>query len=140
MSHFLTLVIVNSTEANPGAKAKALMKPYCDPYYNMTPLQRKCEYFVIGGQYDGIIWGKEQHYNLSPQEFQRRYGLDVVQVEDNICPISAIVPELIPYAIITPDGAWHDCAAQSHEEWIQEYHNILHQHQEKLVVAIDCHC
>jgi hypothetical protein len=141
MSHFLTLVIVDPTEPNPGEKAEELIMPYFDPGEDDIPsLQGKCDGFVIGGQYDGIIWGKEQHYNLHPEEYKRRYGLDVVQVEDNICPISAIVPELLSYAIVTPDGKWYDRKGKSDGQWLQEFRSLLRQHQEKMVVAIDCHC
>jgi hypothetical protein len=141
MSHFLTLVIVDPTEPNLGAKAEELMMPYFDPGEDDIPSpQRKCDGFVIGGQYDGIIWGREQHYNLRPEEYKRRYGLDVVQVEDNIRPISALVPELLSYAIVTPDGKWHDREGKSDEQWQEEFRSLLRQHQEKMVVAIDCHC
>jgi hypothetical protein len=63
-----------------------------------------------------------------------------VQVEDNIRPISALVPELLSYAIVTPDGKWHDREGKSDEQWQEEFRSLLRQHQEKMVVAIDCHC
>ncbi|MBW4687174.1 MAG: hypothetical protein KME40_19215 [Komarekiella atlantica HA4396-MV6] len=140
MSHFLTLVIIDHTEPNLSKKAEELMMPYFEADEDNPSSQAKCDGFVIGGRYDGIISGKEQHYNLNPEEFQRRYGLDVVQSEDNIRPISTLVPDLVSYAIVTPDGKWHDCQGKSSEEWLQEFRNLLYQHQEKMVAAIDCHC
>ncbi|MBW4617715.1 MAG: hypothetical protein KME21_31900 [Desmonostoc vinosum HA7617-LM4] len=139
MSHFLTLVIVDRTESNPGKKAEELMMQYFEADEDNPSLQAKCDAFVIGGRYDGVIWGKEQHYNLNPQEFQRRYGLDNVQLEDNICPISTLAPDLVSYAIVTPDGKWHDRKGKLDEEWQQNFRSLLYQHQEKMVVAIDCH-
>ncbi|MEH1948614.1 MAG: hypothetical protein V7K77_16925 [Nostoc sp.] len=140
MSHFLTLVIVDRTEPNPSKKAKELMLPYFETDEDNPSLQAKCDGFAIGGQYDGIIWGKEQHYNLNPEEFQHRYGLDIVQSEDNIRPISALMPDLVSYAIVTPDGKWHDREGKSNEEWLEKFRSLLRQYQDNIVVAIDCHC
>jgi hypothetical protein len=108
MSHFLTLVLIDASESKPAGKAKQLMWPYfADDLGERTP-QSKFDGFTIGGRYDGAIWGKEQHYSLTPEEYQQRYGLDVVRPEDNIRPVSELVPDCLPNAIITPDGCWHD--------------------------------
>jgi hypothetical protein len=140
MSHFLTIVIVDPTEPDPGKKAEELMFRYFKVDDDNPSPEAKCDGFVIGGRYDGAIWGKEQHYNLKPDEFQRRYGLDVVKSADNIRPLSAFVPDLVSYAVITPDGQWYDEAGKSSEEWVQKFRSILEQHSGKLGVAIDCHC
>jgi hypothetical protein len=140
MSHFLTIAIVDRTEPDPGKKAEELMLPYFEVDDNNPWPDAKCDGFAIGGRYDGAIWGKEQHYNLKPEEFQHRYGLDVVKSTDNIRPLSTLVPDLLPYAVITPDGKWYDQADKSSEEWLQEFGSILEQHSGKLGVAIDCHC
>jgi hypothetical protein len=118
MSHFLTLVLVGGAEPDPARKSHELMMPYFEFDVDNddeddedgeddedNPLTKaKCDGFVIGGRYDGAIWGKEQHYNLSPTEFQKRYGFDVIRTDDNIRPISELVDDLVAYAIITPDG------------------------------------
>ena len=112
MSHFLTLVLINADEPNPAEKARQLMWPYFvddfDDEVGKATSDAKFSGFTIGGRFDGEIWGKEQHYSLTPNEFQKRYGLDVVKPEDNIRPLSELVPDCVPYAVITPDGSWHD--------------------------------
>lgn len=140
MSHFLTLVLVGCAEPDPARKSHELMMPYFEADEDNPSAQAKCDGFVIGGRYDGIIWGKEQHYNLSPTEFQKRYGFDVVKTENNICPISGLVDDLVAYAIITPDGKWYDREDKTDEEWLQEFQQMLKQYQDCVVVAIDCHC
>jgi hypothetical protein len=154
MSHFLTLVLVGGAEPDPARKSHELMMPYFEFDVDNddeddedgeddedNPLTKaKCDGFVIGGRYDGAIWGKEQHYNLSPTEFQKRYGFDVIRTDDNIRPISELVDDLVAYAIITPDGKWYDCEKKTREEWLQEFQQILKQHQDCVAVAIDCHC
>ena len=138
MSHFLTLVLVDAEEPNPEVRARHLMRPYFD--WDMETLQAQCDGFTIGGRYDGAIWGKEQHYNLAPAEYQRRYGLDVVRPEDNVRPVSEIVPGLIPYAVVTPDGAWHDGKGMVTEAWAEHCRRLLQGHADRLAVALDCHC
>jgi hypothetical protein len=160
MSHFLTLVLVKRAELDPARKSHELMMPYFefdvdndvnkdsedddddvdeDDGDNLST-KTKCDGFVIGGRYDGVIWGKEQHYNLSPTEFQKRYGFDVIRTEDNIRLISELVDDLVAYAIITPDGKWYDCEKKTKKEWLQEFRQMLKQHQDCIAVAIDCHC
>ena len=137
MSHFLTLVLVSETEPDPESRARELMLPYFAPDRD-TP-QSRCDGFTIGGKYDGLIWGKEQHYNLRPSEYQERYGLDVVTPEDNIRPVSALLPDLVPYAIVTPDGLWHDRDGMTPEQWSRRSRSLLQQYREGIAVAIDCH-
>jgi hypothetical protein len=140
MSHFLTVVLVDPKEAAPADAAKALMRPYFAPDLGDAPPEAKCDGFRIGGQSDGDIWGKEQHYNLTPDEYQARYGLDVVRTEDNIRPVSELRPGLVPFAAVTPDGRWHDCEGKEDVQWEAEWSALLRQYSGHLAVAIDCHC
>ncbi|WP_232664087.1 hypothetical protein [Pseudonocardia sp. TRM90224] len=144
MSHFLTLVLVDSAEPDPGSRATSMMMKYFarDPFDEdgQEIADWKCDGFVIGGRYDGMIWGKEQHYNLRPDEFQRRYGLDVVQPADNIRPVPQLVPDLLPFALVLPDGSWVDCEGLPDEEWRKAVQDLFAEHRERIAVAIDCHC
>lgn len=138
MAHFLTLVLVDGSGMNPVRRAHERMMPYFDR--DMETPESMCDGFVVGGRYDGVIWGKEQHYNLTPEQHQARYGLDVVKPEDNVRPVAELQPGLVPYAIVTDDGHWHDREGKSDEQWTAEVESILRAHPHCLVVAIDCHC
>lgn len=145
MAHFLTLVLLPADTDDPAAVAEQRMLPYFDDGrwdgddWDNRP-HFECDGYVIGGRFDGIIWGKEQHYNLSPEQFRRRYGLDVVKAVDNIRPVSEVVPECKPYAFVLPDGSWIDrqgLTGAAVDEWVRR---VLQAHSSCLVVAIDCHC
>lgn len=138
MAHFQTLVLVNPAEPDPARKADKMMEQYFEP--DMESPTAKCDGYVIGGSYDGDIWGKEQNYNLSPAEFQARYGLDVIKHEDNIRPISMIRTGFVAYAVITPDGAWQDCEDASRKEWVSKFDSLMATYNDHIGVAIDCHC
>jgi hypothetical protein len=140
MAHFLTLVLVDAAGPDPVARATAVMRRYWDESGVRRDQDAKCDGFVVGGRYDGIIWGKEQHYNLEPHEFQRRYGLDVVRPEDNVRPVLELVPDLLPYAIVTPDGMWLDRESQSEAGWRELVRSTLARNSICVAVAIDCHC
>lgn len=138
MSHFLAIVLVTPDEAEPGEMAHRLIMPYFDP--NMETDNAKCDGFVIGGRFDGDIWGKEQHYNLSLAEYENRYGLDVVKDQDNIRNVSELRLGLLPFAVVTPDGKWHDSEGKQPLMWEAEWAAFLAQFIDHVVVAVDCHC
>lgn len=100
----------------------------------------KCDGFVVGGRYDGVIWGKEQHYSLPPEQYRERYGLDVVRPEDNLRPVSELVDDLVPYAVITPDGRWSDREGTPEQAWRDAVRSLLAEHHTRMAVGIDCHC
>lgn len=144
MSHFLALVLVDESDPDPAARAESTMMKYrADERFDdngQRVADWKCDSFVIGGRYDGEIWGKEQHYNLRPDEFQRRYGLDVVEPEDNIRPVAELVPDLLPFAIVLPEGRWIDWEGKAEQAWREEVRELLAEHGGRIAVAIDCHC
>lgn len=138
MAHFLTIVIVSVSETAPAKAAEALMRPYFAP--DMETPDAKCDGFVVGGQFDGDIWGKAQHYNLTPAEYRARYGLDVVRPEDNVRPVVEIRSGLLPFAVVTPEGRWHDREGKTEADWIAEWSTLKRRFEDYLAVAIDCHC
>ncbi len=144
MSHTLALVLVPAGEPDPAARATALMERYwisdLADKYDHNP-EAKCDGFTIGGRYDGIIWGKEQNYNLTPAEFQERYGFDVVTDDDNIRLVGQLVPveQLRVGAIVTPDGAWHGWTRKTGDTWDDTARELLAQHGDCLAVAFDLH-
>jgi hypothetical protein len=138
MAHFLAIVLVEPGGPEPAAAAEARMMPYFDR--DLLGPAARCDGFTVGGQYDGELWGREQHHTLAPAEFRARYGLDVVRPEDNIRPVAAIRPGLIPYAVVTPDGAWRDCEGKDDTAWAAEWSALREEFRDHLAVAVDCHC
>ena len=140
MSHFLTFVFVSPNEANIEQRVNELVDPYFDneDREESPDDQIKCDGFVIGGRYDQEIFGVEPRYNLTPPEFEKRYGLDVIRVEDNVRPARDIPKKLVPYAIVTPQGEWFEC--NDYQDWPARVQQLLLEHNEYLVVAVDCHC
>lgn len=140
MSHFLTFVLVEREEGDPERRADELLWPYFDDDRADRNSEPKCDGFTIGGRYDGQIYGAPPMYNLTPTEFQKRYGLDVVKPADNIRAAADVPEDLVPYAIVTPQGEWFDCERKDREVWKTEARELLERYREFLVVAIDCHC
>lgn len=138
MAHFLTLVLVERMPPRPEVRAhpqaRQLLSPYCHTYPrpDSPHHQYKCDYWSIGGRYDGLIFSKEQHYNCTPSEHQERYGLQVIKPEpvENI-RLVAELPEALAqhvYALVTPDGAWLDCEDKTHDEWRNKFTSIMEKH------------
>ena len=138
MSHFLTFVLIDPAEADVERKVDELL----DPYFEYSPKRRESKFdgCVIGGRYDGQINGAAPMYNLSPAEFQARYGLDVVKPVNNVRPASDVPPGLVPYAVVTPEGEWIDCEGKAWQEWAAEARELLGRYGGHLAVAVDCHC
>ena len=109
------------------------------PYSGENP-QAKFDGFVIGGRFDGQLFDAEPMYNLTPAEFQQRYGLDVLRDEDNIRAASEVPAGLTPYAVVTPAGEWLDCEKKDAARWRAEVKELLRLHVRCMVVAVDCHC
>ena len=78
------------------------------------------------------------HHNLTPPEFEKRYGLDVIRIEDNVRPARDVPRKLIPYAVVTAQGEWFEC--NDYEDWPARVEQLLQEHEQYLVVAVDCHC
>ena len=140
MSHFLTFVFVSPDEVNIEQRVNALVDPYFD-HEDREPTdedQIKCDGFVIGGRYDREIFGVAPMHNLTPPEFEKRYGLDVIRIEDNVRPAPEVPRTLVPDAIVTPAGEWFE--GDDYDNWPAKVEELLQTHNRYLVVAVDCHC
>lgn len=142
MSHFLTFVLVGRGEADVPGRVRELMGPYfaADGVYSPENPRAKCDGYVIGGRYDGQLFGAAPSYNLTPAEFRERYGLDVLRDEDNVRAAPEVPEGLVPYAVVTPEGAWLDCERKGAAVWAAEAKGLLRRYADCLVVAVDCHC
>jgi hypothetical protein len=142
MSHFLTFVLVAREGVDVARRVDELMGPYFAPdgVYAPGNMGAKCDGYVIGGRFDGQLFGAEPEYDLTPQDFQKRYGLDVLRDEHNIRPASEVPLGLVPYAVVTPEGAWLDCERKGAAVWAAEVLGLLRRYADCVVVAVDCHC
>ncbi|MBE9098784.1 hypothetical protein [Vacuolonema iberomarrocanum] len=153
MSHLLVLVIVERIPPHPYAQAQVQVKELLSPYFRRGGYDPslpnshlyKCDGWGIGGRYDGLIFGKEQHYNLTPFEYRKRYGWDVIKPEDNIRSVSEVPKDMIQHidALVTPDGEWHGREEKAGDEWVSELTTIITEislhYPSLLAVAVDCH-
>lgn len=140
MAQFLAFVLLDASEMEPARRAYELMSPYCDaegvsqPPYKFTGC-------VIGGRFDGLMAGKPQHDNLAPDDYQKRYGLDIITPASNMCWVVDLPEDVIPDAIVTPDGQWHDdYSCTSWDAWKDKAWQLLHEDSTRLAVGFDCHC
>lgn len=142
MSHFLTFVLVAPGEADVARRAREMLEPYFAPegLYAVANPSAKFDGFIIGGRFDGQLFGAEPEYNLTPAEFQKRYGLDVLRDEQNVRAASEVPAGLTPYAVVTPGGRWLDCERRDAAGWKAEVRRLLRLHADCTVVAVDCHC
>lgn len=142
MSHFLTFVLVPSEETDAARRAHELLAPYFAPdgVYASDNSSGKFDGCVVGGRFDGQLYGAEPMYNLTPAEFQRRYGFDVLRDDDNVRAASEVPAALTPYAVVTPEGRWLDCEGKDAARWKAEVRELLRLHAGCVVVAVDCHC
>ena len=141
MSHFLTFVIVEAEATDAARRARELLAPYFapdGPYSDENP-HAKLDGYVIGGRFDGQLFGAEPEYNLTPAEFQRRYGLDVLRDGQNIRAASEVPAALTPYAVVTPAGEWLDCEKKDAARWRAEVRELLRRYALCMLVAVDCH-
>jgi hypothetical protein len=91
------------------------------------------EWWVIGGRWDGWINGKEASGET---------------VEDNIATTEqAIERNIIPHAIITPDGQWHvhgqmcwwAIMITENEDWDAQAKEILSSYPGHRLLILDAH-
>ncbi len=142
MSHFLTFVLVPSGETDAARGARELLAPYCAPdgAHASDNSSARFDGYVVGGRFDGQLYGAGPMYNLTPAEFQTRYGFDVLRDDDNVRAASEVPAALTPYAVVTPEGRWLDCEGKDAARWEAEVRELLRLHAGCVVVAVDCHC
>jgi len=142
MSHFLTAVIVPPMpdEADILDKVEELLAPY-DQNGEWNRERSRWDWRVIGGRWDGQVTGCDPApwSLLTPPEFI---------LERNITLVDERHPDFVPWAIVTPDGAWHERAhmewciqprAVENPAWPGRAEEIFARYPDHLLVAVDCH-
>lgn len=96
----------------------------------------KWDWLVLGGRWAGMLtdsWKHESHPDPN----------------GNVASLSELDRDKLPtpFAIVTPDGAWHAHGEMGwfarisclDEEWESKAQAILSQHQDCILVVVDCH-
>lgn len=113
MSHFFCVVLVPSDTKDIREKVEELLAPYSEnlevePYtdtdgelttYNP---KSKWDWWRIGGRYDGYITANRQS-SEDGFNFNARHET----IKNNCRPVKELPENLVPYAIVSPDGEWH---------------------------------
>lgn len=180
MSHFLTLVILkphsNETIEDQinqlfAPYSKHLEVPeylrdcYCKPanratcsnchgtgqYMSTQNPQGKWTWFVIGGRWDGFLFGVDE---MKVRESDNGYNFgsqhhNAQQNNRNTNDIPWDNDQLIPYAFVTPDGKWYERGhmlmfgmrknEMDQEAWNTFFREKIAEYPDHLVVTLDCH-
>lgn len=120
-------------------------------YFSETNPEGKWDWCVIGGRWDGWIFGPDQE-RASRDAKGFNFGDEHHTVENNTRPVHDIPiddPHYVPFAVVTPDGEWHEAGtmnmwaivtdAISPDEWHKQVKDVLAQYPNNLAVAVDCH-
>ena len=95
------------------------------------------DYWSIGGRWDGVLLGKPRGDDVD----------GTMRLDDNCVPVTQLPPGLMPPAIVTPDGLWHENPQwdpawpfpEGRQDWHDEVRELLQRYQHCLTVAVDCH-
>jgi hypothetical protein len=163
MSHFLTGVIIDkripkedrnytlnlllgaydeNEEVAPYEMVKDGKKEMCT--YNPDS---KWDWWVIGGRWDGIISKSGKQRESKDGGFN--FGDEHHDMEKNICLVKELPAKSLPFAIVTPDGEWHEKGEmgwwgltnneKEDNTWEKELHKILKKYADDYIIGVDCH-
>lgn len=109
--------------------------------YYMTTRNTKSKHdgFRVGGRYDGRV-------TANPQSSENGFNFDPKHqtLENNSARVKDLPENFKCFAIVTPDGEWHDKEEFGSffgpiPEWDRKMLDILSQHSDCLAVGLDCH-
>jgi hypothetical protein len=112
----------------------------------------KWDYWNIGGRWDGWIFGPEREQQCQDGEGGFNFG-DAHHSPENNCRSTRDIPiddpHYLPFAVVTPDGKWHEQGAMGwwaivarpmdEHVWHDTVKALLAAHPGHLAVAVDCH-
>lgn len=116
----------------------------------------KWDWWVIGGRWAGAINGIGDDMPESVNMFENREGYEHARDIRNsvransrtVANMPSPVPDnMIPYAILTPDGTWHEkgkmgwfgMSSDESDSWKDDARSLLAQYGNCLAVAVDLH-
>jgi hypothetical protein len=112
-------------------------------YYEATyNPQSKWDWYVVGGRWNGYITGKEGE-GPGGDPYEDNYERNINKTD------SLIFMDNIPFAVLTPDGTWHERGEmgwfgvakneQNEKDWEAYYTKLLEKYPGHYVIAVDCH-
>jgi len=105
----------------------------------------KWDWYRVGGRWDGEMLGldiesEDGGFNFSPEH---------ESLENNSCRVKDIHKDFIPFAVVTPDGLWHEKGEmgwwavvtneKSDSKWKREVKSIFKKYPDHWAVLLDCH-
>ena len=115
-------------------------------------VQGKLDFWRVGGRWDGWLFGPERQAESSDQKSGHNFGPEHQSLGNNSRPVREIPlddPYYLPFAVLTPDGQWHEMgqmgsfAMVSDEKPPQEWHQIVRdlygKYPDHVAVTVDCH-
>ena len=113
----------------------------------------KWDWWVIGGaHWDGWIYGPERYEQCREKRHDEfNVSNQHESLEDNCRPVKEIPIDFyyVPFAIITPDGEWHQQGqmgwwaivsdSKTGNDWHEAVKKLLAQYSDHLAVTVDCH-
>ncbi len=151
MSHYFALAFVTPNMQRQGAQAIAvevarLMEPYNIHAASATAGEEfnphgQWDAWEIGGRNDGVIMGR---VSLSKESDDRS---EEGVLARNLCAVSDLPEDMVPFAVVTPDGAWHmegvvgtfGDAFDLDMYWEDKYDELCERYADCLAVGLDCH-
>jgi len=102
----------------------------------------KWDWWRIGGRWNGEIKGA---YRGSKDGFN--FDDEFETLEENICPISELPENLEIFAIVTPDGFWHEkghmgwfgCTSNINKDWKKIVKDLLKKYSNYIAIGCDLH-
>lgn len=108
----------------------------------------KWDWYDFGGRWDGVVCGNARTDGDAGFNFAQKYR----RLPGNITTIDNVLADLKnrrPYAIVTPDGEWHERGKmgwfglssneQPMEQWLEQVRAIFEKYRSHMVVGVDCH-
>jgi len=102
------------------------------------------DWWVVGGRWNGEIAGNPH----DDGDGGFNYGDEFHRIENNQIPVPEVLArDMLPFAIVTPDGEWHEkgemmwfgMVANMREDWPQRARDLLERHLDCIAVGVDCH-
>ena len=111
--------------------------------------QSKWDWWRIGGRWDGVVLNLPE---IPDGIGGFNFGATYQRPERNIATVERILsdqPEFSCFALVTPDGAWHERGEMGwfgvvhdekpKDEWKTTIRTLLEGHSECIAVGVDCH-
>jgi hypothetical protein len=120
--HIFTAVIIPPT-GEPESIVAKLIAPYC--FNEHTRAGGDIDWYVIGGRWKGVL-----------------NGYDPTTEECDIVEIASLHEPLNPFALVTPNGEWHESGlpqVRSEGVWKQFVQRTLLRYPDHRIVVVDCH-